>query len=64
MGRNESDTAWKIILDSYLKDFFDYCLPKLSADIDWEKPPVPLDKELEAITKGNDTGKRLLDKLF
>src|SRR5579862_6837738 len=64
MKHNQSDTAWKIILDRHLKDFFDYCLPDLSAMICWERPPVPLDKELETITKGNDTGKRLLDKLF
>jgi hypothetical protein len=64
MGRNNSDTAWKIILDNYLKDFFDYCLPQLSALINWKKQPVPLDKELQTITKGSNTGKRLLDKLF
>ncbi|MCC2666686.1 MAG: putative cytosolic protein [Gammaproteobacteria bacterium] len=64
MRRNQSDTAWKIILDSHLKDFFDYCLPELSQLINWKKLPVPLDKELEAITKGNNTGKRLVDKLL
>lgn len=35
MARNESDSAWKDLLDIYLKDFFDYCLPEVSAQIDW-----------------------------
>jgi hypothetical protein len=62
--RNEQDTAWKEILDSYLKDFISYCLPSLSELIDWKKPIISLDKELQAITKGGETGKRLSDKLF
>lgn len=62
--RNASDTAWKIILDNHLKSFFEYCLPETNMLVDWVKRPVPLDKELEAIIKGNDIGKRLLDKLF
>jgi hypothetical protein len=61
--RNESDTAWKIVLDAYFKDFLDYCLPELYHLIDWSKPWSFLDKELQAITKGNEAGKRLLDKL-
>src|SRR6185312_13495966 len=63
-NRNDSDTAWKEILDAYFKDCIDYCLPKLSALIDWEKPVASLDKELQAITKGNEAGRRILDKLF
>src|SRR5258708_5484703 len=62
--RNEPDTAWKEVLDAYVKDFIDFCLPDLSALIDWKKPAVSLDKELQAITKGTETGRRLLDKLF
>ncbi len=62
--RNEQDTAWKEILDAYFKDCITYCLPELSELIDWEKQPISLDKELQAITKGSKTGKRLLDKLF
>lgn len=61
--RNESDTAWKEILDTYFKDFIDYCLPELSKLIDWSRPWTFLDKELQAITKGTKVGKQLLDKL-
>jgi len=64
MMRNESDTAWKEILDAYFNDFVEYCLPELHELIDWQRQWTALDKELQAITKGADTGKRLLDKLF
>ena len=63
MVRNESDTAWKEMLDAYFKDCIDYCLPKLSELINWKKPCVSLDKELQAITHGV-IGKRLFDKGF
>ena len=61
--RNEQDTAWKEVLDVYFKQFLDYCLPQLSELIDWDKPICSLDKELQVITKGAQTGKCLLDKL-
>ena len=64
MARNESDTAWKEILESNFKDCLDYCLPHLSQLIDWNKPYVALDKELQAITRTINAEKRLLDKLF
>jgi len=64
MIRSEQDSAWKLILDRYFKDFVDYCLPQLSQLIDWDKPWVSLDKEFQALTKDTATGKRLLDKLF
>ena len=62
--RNESDSAWKDVLDVFFKQFLKYCLPELAKQIDWQKPYVSLDKELQAITKGTEAGKRLLDKLF
>ncbi len=62
--RNNSDAAWKEILDVYFKDFIEYCLPELYGLINWDKSWDSLDKELQAITKGANAGKRLLDKLF
>lgn len=62
--RSEQDTAWKEVLDTYFKDFVEYCIPHLNSLIDWDKPYDSLDKELQAITKGTESGKRLLDKLF
>src|SRR3990167_3798652 len=64
MIRNQSDVAWKEILDAYFKDFVEYCLPELHELINWKKQWNSLDKELQAITKGADSGTRLLDKLF
>lgn len=63
-SRSGQDTAWKEILDCYFKDFVHYCLHDLVLLIDWDKPIISLDKELQAITKGSGNGKRLLDKLF
>jgi predicted transposase/invertase (TIGR01784 family) len=62
-SRNDEDTAWKQILDAYFKEFIDLCVPNLSQLIDWSRPFVFLDKELQAIVKGNVAGTRLLDKL-
>jgi len=64
LSRSEQDSAWKDILDCYFKDFIHFCLPDLAQIIDWEKPIISLDKELQSLTKGLDNGKRLLDKLF
>ena len=62
--KNNSDSAWKEILDAYFKEFIEYCLPNVRALIDWQKPCISLDKELQMILRGAKTGKRLLDKLF
>ncbi|MBV8802316.1 MAG: hypothetical protein JO131_05010 [Gammaproteobacteria bacterium] len=64
MIRNEADIAWKEILDFYFKDFICYCLPQLNELINWKKKWISLDKELQSITKGTASGKKLLDKLF
>lgn len=63
MARNEADSAWKQLLDIYLKDFFDYCLPEVSAQIDWRRSWTSLDKEFQSIVKG-ESGTKLVDKLF
>ncbi|MBV8801423.1 MAG: hypothetical protein JO131_00385 [Gammaproteobacteria bacterium] len=64
MPLNEEDSARKQVLDNYLKDFIEYCSPELNKLIDWNISWISLDKELHAITKGNSSGKQLLDKLF
>lgn len=37
MIRDESDIAWKEILDFYFKDFIYYCLPQLMELINWKR---------------------------
>jgi len=64
MRRNEEDSAWKQVLNGYLQDFIEYCFPELNTLIDWTQHWVSLDQELQAIMKGNISGKQLLDKLF
>jgi hypothetical protein len=60
---SNADSAWKDVLDVFLKDFIDFCFPQLSTLIDWSRGWEFLDKELQAITKNELTGTRLVDKL-
>ena len=53
----EQDSAWKDIFDEYLYDFMELCLPTISKLIDWQKPIIPLDKELQRLIKPSDIGK-------
>lgn len=64
MNKNDQDSAWKEVLDFYLKECMDYCIHELSALIDWQLGYTSLDKELCAITKSKAKGKRIVDKLF
>jgi predicted transposase/invertase (TIGR01784 family) len=64
MTQNDEDSAWKQILDAYLKNFIDYCCPKVSKKIDWSHAWTSLDKELDTIVRGNVMGKYICDKLF
>lgn len=58
------DTPWKDILNNYFQSFLALCLPKIAQAIDWSKGYEALDKELSAITKEAELGKRLVDKLM
>lgn len=58
------DTPWKEILESYLKQFLELCLPDLHAAIDWSVPPKGRDKELQRIALASPLGGRIADKLF
>jgi hypothetical protein len=62
--RIEADTPWKNILDKYLSEFMEYCLPDIAANIDWSRNYESLDKELNAITRGAKLGRRVTDKLM
>jgi hypothetical protein len=64
MVRNEEDSAWKEVLDCYLKHFLELCLPTLSQLIDWNKKWKGLEQELQTITQGSVSGKQLVDKLY
>ncbi|HEY9279758.1 MAG TPA: DUF4351 domain-containing protein [Eoetvoesiella sp.] len=57
------DGPWKEALDYYFEDFLRLLAPWLYAQVDWSHPPVFLDKELQAITRGEGRGRLYADKL-
>jgi hypothetical protein len=61
--RRDADSPWKQILRGYLPDAMDFFFPEVSKLIDWQIPPVFLDKELEQLTPDDEIGKRYADQL-
>lgn len=61
---NDYDSPWKNILDCFFQSFVEFCLPKAAAEINWSRGYVALDKELTAIARDHEIGKRVIDKLF
>jgi len=57
------DSPWKEALVPYFQDFLRLLAPWLHERIDWSHPPVFLDKELQAITRGERHGRLYADKL-
>jgi hypothetical protein len=45
--QTEFDSPWKDILELYFEDFIRFFLPAAHAEIDWDRPPEFLDKELQ-----------------
>jgi len=58
------DQTWKEAIGQYFESFLQFFYPKIYEQIDWSKPPISLDKELEKITASSQTKKRYADKLF
>ncbi|NEN88475.1 MAG: hypothetical protein F6K48_05865 [Okeania sp. SIO3H1] len=58
------DEPWKAAISEYLPSFFSFFYPEIHNKINWKKPPISLDKELEQITASATTEKRYADKLF
>jgi predicted transposase YdaD len=61
--QTEFDSPWKDILELYFPDFIRFFLPVADAEIDWERPPEFLDKELQKVVRDAELGRRLADKL-
>ncbi|WP_293161935.1 hypothetical protein [Okeania sp. SIO2C9] len=59
-----SDEPWKAVISEYLLSFLSFFYQEIHNSINWEKPPISLDKELEQITASATTEKRYTDKLF
>lgn len=58
------DEPWKEAIGEYFDRFLEFFFPQVYHLIDWLKPPISLDKELQKITADSDDSKRLVDKLF
>ncbi len=60
---DDYDSPWKEAIERYFADFMHFYFPAAHARIDWRKPPVFLDKELQAVIRDAASGKRFVDKL-
>ena len=61
--RDQYDSPWKDILESYFEDFMAFFFPQIHAEIDWARGYVFLDQELSQITRDAEIGKKVVDKL-
>lgn len=64
MPRATYDSPWKNILNQFLQPFLEFCLTDVAEQIDWSRPYVCLDKELQAITRKQKVTNRVADALF
>lgn len=62
-ARNDYDSPWKEILESYFEECMAFFFPDVHRHIDWDKEYVFLDKELQQIARDAEIGKRFVDKL-
>ncbi|MBE9058288.1 hypothetical protein [Sphaerospermopsis sp. LEGE 08334] len=58
------DETWKEAISQYFESFVFFFYPYLHQQINWQKTPISLDKELEQITASSATEKRYADKLY
>lgn len=58
------DESWKEALDEYFDDFLAFFFPEIHQQVDWQVPPLALDKELQQITVSADAEKCVADKLY
>jgi hypothetical protein len=59
----EADTPWKEALEHYFEPFMALFHPEAHVEIDWSRPCVFLDKELQQVVRDADAGRALADKL-
>ena len=58
MPQDDFDSPWKEALVKYLPRFFGFFFPEIFENVDWEKKPCFLDKELRAIAPARSGNKR------
>lgn len=57
------DSPWKEALESRFAEFLALLFPQIYREVDWQRPPEFLDKELQKIVRDADVGRRYADKL-
>jgi hypothetical protein len=60
---DQYDSPWKEAVEYYFPEFMEFYFSDASAEIDWTKDPVFLDKELRAVVQDAELGTRFVDKL-
>jgi hypothetical protein len=60
---NDADSPWKSILRAYFPEAIEFFFPDIAKLIDWQSPPVFLDKEFEQLSPNAEVGKRYADQL-
>jgi predicted transposase YdaD len=61
---SDFDGAWKYALEQYFAAFLELFFPEAFAAIDWQKPVIYQDTELQQIAPEDQTGKQRADKLI
>ncbi len=61
--RQDYDTPWKKVLETYFKEFVHFFFPDMAEDIDWSRGYEFLDKELQQVAKDAELGRRYADSL-
>jgi hypothetical protein len=60
---NDADSPWKSILRAYFPKAINFFFPTIAKLIDWQSPPVFLDKEFQQLSPNAEVGKRYADQL-
>ncbi len=59
----DADSPWKTVLRRFFPEAITFFFPDIANLIDWQKPPVFLDKEFVRLTPNAKIGKRYADQL-
>ena len=62
-SKNDYDSPWKEIIETWFQEFMEFFFPDAAAAIDWERGYEFLDKEFQQIAREAEQGRKLADKL-
>lgn len=61
--KEDHDSPWKEALECFFQSFLQLLYADIHKAIDWQRPFMFLDKELQKVTRNSHTGRRHADKL-